>query len=335
MSDHAVEAQDERLDQTGHCIDHPQIRVRRPNSNGSWRTILTNGCPLCAIDPVKPYTRRDSNGSNSGALTRRDSGSRRWSHCQDENDFTKSYCSSSDVTATTVASSQSSSSCHSTLDDFQGPISPTSSSRSKRIVCGMPYVDPVSGRSGTYTGQISQESQLPNGVGCLRLHDGDVMDGEWCRGRMVDSANSSRRSEYARHASRSKRESLAESLNRSCRLEDEYQSPQQSFIRQPSRSRREALSRSIRMEEDPQPQHHDVRTPSRSRRESMRSLSRSCRFYEEDEDANSIGDNNSLGSHGEQTVATYSARESKSSLPKRSGGIDRRPSRSSYSEVKH
>lgn len=330
MSDHAAEVQDERLDPTGHCIDHPQIRVRRPNSNGSgWRTILTNGCPMCAIDPVKPYTRRNSNSSNSGALTRRDSGSRRWNYCQDENDFTKSYCSSSDVTATTVASSQSSSSCHSNLDDFHGPISPNSSSRSKRIVCGMSYVDPESGRSGTYTGQVSPDSQLPNGVGCLRLHDGDIMDGEWSRGRMVHTINPSRR-----HASRSRRESLSESLNRSCRLEDEDQSPQQSFNRQPSRSRRESLSRSVCLDEEPSSKHH-VRNPSRSRRESIRSISRSCRFYEEEEDANSIGGNNSLGSHDDQTVATYSARESKSSLPKSSNGIVRRPSRSCHSEVKH
>jgi hypothetical protein len=201
-------------------------------------------------------------------------------------------------------------------------------------------VDPVSGRSGTYTGQVSPETQSPHGVGCLKLQrDGEVLDGEWSRGRLVNTADAHDRSNHhqTRHPSRSRgrKESLSESLSRSCRFEDEDQEMQQHRLaRQPSRSRRESLSHSIRFDEaEPQSQHH-VRHPSRSRRELVRSLSRSCHFDEDDEDANSIGGENSLGSHGDHTVGTYSARESKHTLPKRSSGqFDRRPSRS-YLEVK-
>lgn len=310
MSDHAID-----LDPTGHCLSHPQIRVRRPNANGiGFRTILTNGCPLCAIHPVKPMARRSTGPVASHALVRRDSGRRR----SLEEDFAKSYCSSSDMTTTTVASSQSSSSCHSNLDDYH-----SSHSERKRVVCGMRYQDPESGRSGTYTGQVEQETQCPHGVGSLRLHDGDILDGEWSRGRLIQDVH-----RRERCPSRSRRESLSESL-RSCRLEDEEHQKSQ-ISRHPSRSRRESLSHSIRFPEEP---HHYERSASRCRRESLHSLSRSHRFDEDDDDANSF-ENNSLGSHGEQTVATYSARESKSSLPKRSSGMERRPSRG-YAEVKH
>jgi hypothetical protein len=330
MSDHAIEHQGERIDHTGHCIDHPQIRVRRPNANGGWRIILTNGCPLCAIDPVKTITRRSSGGSNAYALTRKDS-SRRPTLCHEETDFAKSYCSDSDITETTVASSHSSSSCHSNLDDFHGHLSPESS-RSKRIVCGMRYVDPVSGRAGTYTGQVSPDTQSPHGVGCLRLHDGQLLDGEWSEGHLIQSQDTRHRKEYVRHPSRGRRESLSESFNRSCRLVDDEQ--RTSYSRHPSRSRREPLSHSIRFDEDEEQHQNYSRQPSKTRRESVRSISRSFRCNEEDEDANSIGETYSLGSQGDRTVGTYSAREKKSSLPIMSSGqLDRRPSRS-YSEVK-
>lgn len=308
MSDHAID-----LDPTGHCIAHPQIRVRRPNPNGiGYRIILTNGCPLCAIEPVKP---RRSSGNNQ-SIVRRDSGRRR----SFEEDFGKSFCSASDITETTVASSQSSSSCLSNLEDFHsnGPLSPVS--ERKRVICGMRYQDPR-GRIGTYTGQVDAETQFPHGIGCLRLGDGEVLDGEWSRGHLISEESHHRSKEHARHPSRSRAEHLSESL-RSCRLDDD-----ESIHRHPSRSRRESLSHSTRFEEEPQ-EYQYTRSSSRCRRESLRSLSRSCRFYEEDEDANSI-ENHSLGSHGEHTVATYSARESKRTMH-----LDKRPSRG-HAEVKH
>ena len=318
MSDHAIEDRNERLDSTGHCLDHLQIRVRRPNANGvGWRTILTNGCPLCAINPVKSSTRKSST-RNVHALTVRDSSRR--SVC-DETDFHKCSSSASDITETTVASSQSSLSCNSNLDDFSGPISPQEATR-KRIVCGMSYVDPSSGRVGTYTGQVCRETQVPHGMGCLRS-EGDVINGEWSTGRLVHRQDTQHGS---RHPSRSRRENISESL-RSCHLEDDES--HRSLSRHPSRSRRESLSRFINFDEDElQSQNSRARDPSRSKRESLRSLSRSCHF---DEDDNSIGDN-SLNSHGERTVGTYSARESKNFLPKQSGGADRCPSR--YCEMK-
>lgn len=301
MSVQAID--DGRLNSTGYCSEHPQIRVRRPNANGmGWRTILTNGCPLCAIHPVKSLSRRSS--CKSTALAR-DAGSRT-SFFQEEPEFTKSYCSASDITETTVASSQSSSTCNSNLDDFHGPLTSSSeSSKSKQIVCRMHYIEPKSGREGSYTGQISPDTRLPNGIGCLRLEDGQILDGDWSRGRLIEKCETQHKSkEYIRCPSRSRRESLSESLSRSCHLRD-----------------------------DDQPTSHlskSARHPSRLRR----SISRSCRFEEEDEDSNSIHDNNSLGSHGDRTVGgSYSARESKSSLPRSSGGrLERRASR--YCEVK-
>lgn len=300
MSDHATD--DGRLNSTGYCIDHPQIRVRRPNANGMGsRTILKNGCPLCAIHPVKSLSRRGSR--NSTALAR-DVGSRTIFY-QEEPESTKSYCSASDITETTVASSQSSSTCNSNLDDFHGPLSSSESSRSKQIVCRMHYIEPKSGREGSYTGQISTETKLPDGIGCLRLHDGEILDGDWSGGHLIEKYETQQRSKgYVRHLSRSRREFLSETLSRSCRLGDDDQTTNNS---------------------------KSARHPSRSRR----SISRSYRFDEDDEDSNSIDENNSLGSHGDRTVGgSYSARESKSSLPRKSSGgqLVRRASR--YCEVK-
>lgn len=420
MSDHAVEEhQQHRLDPTGHCIDHPQIRVRRPNPNGhGWRTVLTNGCPLCSVVPVKsPLPRRTSNR----ALTRMDSGcsnisvrSRRSQTRED--DCSPYYCSASDVTATTVASSNSSGSGHSIIDDTNdAPFSPgsTSSRSSRRVVCGMRYVDPATQKRGSYTGQVSPE-QLPNGTGCLRLNDGETLDGEWKMGRLVRREDTQPKSKQQRHPSRGRREMLSESLrslhfdedqaqqkplgrhpsrskSRPSHLDEDGQSKQKLPARHPSRSRREMLSESFSMpcshlgrddqaqqksfarhpsrsksfhlnEEGQAQQKTHARHPSRSRRESLarslhanepdqhqftrqpscsrrEALSRSIRFDEEE--TNSIGgENNSLGSHGENTVGTYSARESKGcrvpkkSAPSGSGGMgDRR--RRSYMEVKH
>eukprot|EP00804_Cyclotella_cryptica_P007437 CCRYP_002645-RA/>CCRYP_002645-RA protein AED:0.18 eAED:0.18 QI:0/-1/0/1/-1/1/1/0/312 len=311
MSDHAVEDeyQQQGLDSTGHCVNHPQIRVRRPNANGmGWRTILTKGCPLCAVEPIKPLTRRISNGSH--ALIRRDSNGSstcRRSTYSEHYEFSNSYCSTSDITATTVASSGSSVSGNSNIDE-NASLSPSSSRLSKRVLCGRRQVDPATHQDGFNDGQISAESQLLNGTSRLRLHDdAKTLDKDWAKIPMV-------KRDEPKH----------------------WTTTQQDLGRHPSRCRRDSLSRSCHFDFhdiEKQRKDHLSRHPSRSRRGS---LSRSCRFADEDDDENSInGDNNSLGSHGDRTVGTYSARESKGSrIPKRSNEpLECRQCRS-YVEVK-
>lgn len=313
MSDHAVEDdyQNHRLDSTGHCLDHPQIRVRRPNANGTgWRTILTKGCPLCAVDPIKPLTRRISNGSQ--ALIRRDSNGSstcRRSLYTEHHEFSSSYCSTSDITATTVASSGSSFSVNSNIEDNASlfSLSPSSSRLKKRVLFGPRNVDPAT-REVFNDGQAFAESQLPNGIGCLRLqNDEKNLDEEWVTTRVL------------------KRDETEHGVREHHNLG-----------RHPSRCRRDSLSRSCHLDSDDlQKQRYDQlsRRPSRSRRVS---LSCSFRFDDKEDDVNSMNcDNNSLGSHGEHTVGTYSARESKGSrIPKRSSEPLDRCSGRSYMEVK-
>lgn len=297
MSDHAVEDDYlQLLDSTGHCVNHPQIRVRRLNANGvGWRTILTKGCPLCAVDPVKPLRRRVSNGTHS--LIRRDSNgssTSRRSMYTERHEFSSSYCSTSDITATTVASSGSSFSVNSNIDESSSlsSLSPSSSRLTKQVLCGPRIVGPAAHQGEFINGEISSESQLPNGISCLRLHDdGKTVDEEWAKSRTLNC-------DETKHAMRE----------------------QQNLVRHPSRCRRDSMSRSCHFNFDVhQKQRNDQlsRHSSRSRRPS---LSRSCRFDDEDNDSNSINcENNSLGSHGDRTIGTYSARESKGSrIPERS-----------------
>ncbi|KAL7483553.1 hypothetical protein ACHAW6_009192 [Cyclotella cf. meneghiniana] len=310
MSDHTVEGdyEQQRLDLTGHCQDHPQIRVRRPNANGiGWRTILTKGCPLCAVDPVKPLTRRISNGSH--ALIRRNSNGSSTCRRSMYNEHQEFSSSTSDITATTVASSGSSFSANSNIEENASlfSLSPSSLRLNKQVLFGTRNVDPAT-REVISNGQVFADSELPNGLGCLRFRDdGKNLDEKWVKTCLL-------KRDLTEHG-------ITERKN---------------IARHPSSCRRDSLSRSFHLDSD------DLQTqrcgqlsrhPSRSRR---LSLSGSFRFDDNEDDVNSINcDNNSLGSHGERTVGTYSARESKGSrIPNRSSEpFERRPVRS-YMEVK-
>lgn len=338
------------VDHFGNCLSHPQIRIRRQNATtGEWRVILPSGCPLCAASEVmvplvvKPRQRLSHRPTSSRSISSYNHTNSQES-CESPDSSYKSLahefstCSFiSSSTDTTVACSDGSSvrsggtelshqnsassvassggtasmgtsgaygnsplhhqssgtrekfklplsssrppSSSSQLSNSGATISPMSTTGKKSITCGLRYTNPDTNQRGSYTGQLHPVSQLPHGIGALRYRDGTVVDGEWRDGKLVVEAP------------------------------------------RPESERRERRRASLSSHEEEKMTYHHVRSSSSRHQESSCSalIPYTPHQYQgqEDDDANSINDDNSLGSNGDNTYATmtYSARESKGSLP--------------------
>ena len=54
-------------------------------------------------------------------------------------------------------------------------------------VTSLPYTNSRLGSSGFYWGKMDVASKLPDGDGILYCHDGNIVEGEWCLGRLLSN----------------------------------------------------------------------------------------------------------------------------------------------------
>ena len=142
---------------SGRCVHHPHVRLRKKNLFGRGWKVLMTACPDCCIDELHRIRSINQN-TNMKKQNQTFGISRR----------------SSDNTAETAAltideSSRSSTSNTKVERDISKTYSRVNSSSPQETfhVSKMPWIDPLNGQSGKYTGSINY-NHVPHGSGSMR-----------------------------------------------------------------------------------------------------------------------------------------------------------------------
>lgn len=141
---------------SGRCIHHPHVRLRKKNLFGfGWKVLMT-ACPDCCIDELHRIRSIDQNNN-----------------MKNQDHMFGIIRRSSDNTAETAALSRCSTISSNTNETTEHDISKThtkvniSSLQETFHVSKMPWVDPLNGQSGRYTGSINY-NHVPHGSGSMK-----------------------------------------------------------------------------------------------------------------------------------------------------------------------
>ena len=188
-------------DRKGNCKQHPQIRLRKRNPLGRWKTVV-DSCPLCAVTHLCTIVRNINDECHAEPSQPHNVSSQQSLSKISMKHASKRVSMDSSISSNTV-DTVSSSYSHSSQSSRRSHTSTSNAShhslpQASRVVCGTPYVCFDTRRRGYYTGQVDAETGLPHGVGTLRFDDGSFSEGEWCNGRLSVSPteNSSRSNNY-------------------------------------------------------------------------------------------------------------------------------------------
>jgi hypothetical protein len=145
---------------SGRCVHHPHVRLRKKNLFGRGWKVLMTACPDCCIDELHRIRSIDKN-TNMKKQNQTFGISRRSSD------------NTAETAALTIDESSRSNTISSNTNEAKHDISKTysrvnsSSPQETFHVSKMPWIDPLNGQSGKYTGSINY-NHVPHGSGSMR-----------------------------------------------------------------------------------------------------------------------------------------------------------------------